>query len=95
MLAKAVAHAPTRAEAVRRLAGALERAAIHGPVTNRDLLVRSLRHEEFTSARMDTGFYDRHLADLTRGGTADPLAPLAAALADAHGRPASAAPGAT
>ncbi|OSC67890.1 acety-l/propionyl-CoA carboxylase subunit alpha, partial [Streptomyces sp. 4F] len=65
MIAKAVAHAPTRAEAVRRLAGALERAAVHGPVTNRDLLVRSLRHEEFTFARMDTGFYDRHLADLT------------------------------
>ncbi|MFH9814582.1 biotin carboxylase N-terminal domain-containing protein [Streptomyces sp. NPDC017230] len=85
MLAKAVAHAPTRAEAVRRLAGALERAAIHGPVTNRDLLVRSLRHEEFTSARMDTGFYDRHLAGLTSPAP-DPLAPLAAALADAHGR---------
>ncbi|MFG2679337.1 biotin carboxylase N-terminal domain-containing protein [Streptomyces sp. NPDC048392] len=82
MLAKAVAHAPTRAEAVRRLAGALERAAIHGPVTNRDLLVRSLRHEEFTSGRMDTGFYDRHLPELTRPG-ADPLAPLAAALAEA------------
>ncbi|MGW0766735.1 ATP-binding protein [Streptomyces sp. NPDC002676] len=65
MLAKVVAHAATRAEAVRRLAGALERAAIHGPVTNRDLLVRSLRHEEFTSGRMDTGFYDRHLARLT------------------------------
>ncbi|MFE0809385.1 biotin carboxylase N-terminal domain-containing protein [Streptomyces sp. NPDC058794] len=85
MLAKAVAHAPTRAEAVRRLAGALERAAIHGPATNRDLLVRSLRHEEFTSARMDTGFYDRHLAGLTSPAP-DPLAPLAAALADAHGR---------
>ncbi|MGK9464724.1 biotin carboxylase N-terminal domain-containing protein [Streptomyces sp. G6] len=85
MLAKAVAHAPTRAEAVRRLAGALERAAIHGPVTNRDLLVRSLRHEEFTSARMDTGFYDRHLTDLNSPAP-DPLAPLAAALADAHGR---------
>ncbi|MFC7817696.1 acetyl/propionyl/methylcrotonyl-CoA carboxylase subunit alpha [Streptomyces sp. NPDC057367] len=85
MLAKAVAHAPTRAEAVRKLAGALERAAVHGPVTNRDLLVRSLRHEEFTSARMDTGFYDRHLADLTSPAP-DPLAPLAAALADAHGR---------
>ncbi|MFJ6692445.1 MULTISPECIES: biotin carboxylase N-terminal domain-containing protein [unclassified Streptomyces] len=85
MLAKAVAHAPTRAEAVRRLAGALERAAIHGPVTNRDLLVRSLRHEEFTSGRMDTGFYDRHLADLTRSAP-DPLAPLAAALADAAAR---------
>ncbi|MCL7368817.1 acetyl/propionyl/methylcrotonyl-CoA carboxylase subunit alpha [Streptomyces ardesiacus] len=85
MLAKAVAHAPTRAEAVRRLAGALERTAVHGPVTNRDLLVRSLRHEEFTSGRMDTGFYDRHLAALTRPAP-DPFAPLAAALADASTR---------
>ncbi|MFJ8702037.1 acetyl/propionyl/methylcrotonyl-CoA carboxylase subunit alpha [Streptomyces ardesiacus] len=85
MLAKAVAHAPTRAEAVRRLAGALERTAVHGPVTNRDLLVRSLRHEEFTSGRMDTGFYDRHLTALTRPAP-DPLAPLAAALADASPR---------
>lgn len=85
MLAKAVAHAPTRAEAVRKLASALERAAIHGPVTNRDLLVRSLRHPEFTAARMDTGFYDRHLADLTEPAP-DPHAPLAAALADARAR---------
>ncbi|MEU6476185.1 biotin carboxylase N-terminal domain-containing protein [Streptomyces sp. NPDC047017] len=85
MLAKVIAHAPTRAEAVRRLAGALERAEVHGPVTNRDLLVRSLRHEEFTGGRMDTGFYDRHLAALT-GPAADPYAPLAAALADTCGR---------
>ncbi|WP_440558062.1 acetyl/propionyl/methylcrotonyl-CoA carboxylase subunit alpha [Streptomyces sp. SCPE 10] len=85
MLAKAVAHAPTRAEAIRRLAGALEAAVLHGPVTNRDLLVRSLRHEEFTGGRMDTGFYDRHLPGLTAPAPA-PLAPLAAALADAHGR---------
>ncbi|WNM35976.1 biotin carboxylase N-terminal domain-containing protein [Streptomyces sp. Li-HN-5-11] len=85
LLAKAVAHAPTRAEAVRKLAGALERATVHGPVTNRELLVRSLRHEEFTGGRMDTGFYDRHLAELTRPAP-DPYAPLAAALADAHGR---------
>ncbi|MGI5195930.1 biotin carboxylase N-terminal domain-containing protein [Streptomyces sp. CA-288835] len=85
MLAKAVAYAPTRAEAVRKLAGALERATIHGPVTNRDLLVRSLRHAEFTSGRMDTGFYDRHLGELTES-RCDPYAPLAAALADAQGR---------
>ncbi|MFD5584453.1 biotin carboxylase N-terminal domain-containing protein [Streptomyces sp. NPDC127063] len=85
MIAKVVAHAPTRAEAVRALAGALERTVLHGPVTNRDLLVRSLRHEEFTSGRMDTGFYDRHPAALTEPA-ADPLAPLAAALADACGR---------
>ncbi|MEU9333959.1 biotin carboxylase N-terminal domain-containing protein [Streptomyces sp. NPDC048290] len=85
LLAKAVAHAPTRAEALRRLAGALERAEIHGPPTNRELLVRSLRHPEFTAAAMDTGFYDRHLTDLT-APVPDPYAPLAAALADAHGR---------
>ncbi|MEU1706472.1 biotin carboxylase N-terminal domain-containing protein [Streptomyces sp. NPDC005706] len=85
MLAKVVAHAPTRAEAVRRLAGALERAALHGPVTNRDLLLNSLRHPEFIAGRMDTGFYDRHLAALTAPAP-DPYAPLAAALADAHGR---------
>ncbi|MGW7385909.1 ATP-binding protein [Streptomyces sp. NPDC054794] len=85
MLAKVVAHAPTRAEALRKLAGALERAALHGPVTNRDLLVRSLRHPEFADGRMDTGFYDRHLTELTACAP-DPHAPLAAALADAHGR---------
>ncbi|MFE6333227.1 biotin carboxylase N-terminal domain-containing protein [Streptomyces sp. NPDC057806] len=83
MLAKLIAHAPTRAGALRKLAGALERATIHGPVTNRDLLVRSLRHEEFTTARMNTGFYDRHLPALTEPAP-DPHAPLAAALADAH-----------
>jgi propionyl-CoA carboxylase alpha chain len=83
MLAKVIAHAPTRAEAIRRLAAALDRATIHGPTTNRDLLVRSLRHEEFTTARMDTGFYDRHLSTLTTAAP-DPHAPLAAALADAH-----------
>ncbi|MEU0411053.1 biotin carboxylase N-terminal domain-containing protein [Streptomyces griseorubiginosus] len=85
MLAKVVAYAPTRAEAVRKLAGALERARIHGPVTNRDLLLNSLRHKEFTTARMDTGFYDRHLPELMEPA-ADLLAPLAAALSDAVGR---------
>ncbi|MFH9606059.1 biotin carboxylase N-terminal domain-containing protein [Streptomyces sp. NPDC017448] len=84
MLAKVIAHAPTRPEAVRLLARALERARVHGPVTNRDLLVRSLRHPDFAAARLDTGFYDRHLADLTAPGPGDPAtAALAAALAEA------------
>ncbi|KMS74751.1 acetyl-CoA carboxylase subunit alpha [Streptomyces viridochromogenes] len=85
MLAKVVAHAATRGEAIRRLAGALAGAAVHGPPTNRDLLVRSLRHKEFTAARMDTGFYDRHLTELAELAP-DPHAPLAAALADAGTR---------
>ncbi|MFG2892027.1 biotin carboxylase N-terminal domain-containing protein [Streptomyces sp. NPDC048248] len=90
MLAKVIAWAPTRAEAVRRLAHALERARIHGPVTNRDLLVGSLRHPDFVAARLDTGFYDRHLAELTAHDATrhsrEGLSALAAALADAHGR---------
>ncbi|MFH8568787.1 acetyl/propionyl/methylcrotonyl-CoA carboxylase subunit alpha [Streptomyces sp. NPDC017993] len=90
MLAKVIAWAPTRAEAVRRLAHALERARIHGPVTNRDLLVGSLRHPDFVAARLDTGFYDRHLGELTaRDATRlsrEGLSALAAALADTHGR---------
>ncbi|WP_314175135.1 ATP-binding protein [Streptomyces winkii] len=91
MLAKVVAWAPTRREAVRRLASALERARVHGPVTNRELLVRSLRHPDFAAARLDTGFYDRNLDELTAepeqtDGAAGSrrLAALAAALADAE-----------
>ncbi|MGW2558308.1 ATP-binding protein [Streptomyces sp. NPDC001514] len=89
MLAKVVAWAPTRAEAVRKLAGVLERARVHGPVTNRELLVRSLRHPEFASGGMDTGFYDRHLPELTATEDGEEIAALAAALADAAARQAA------
>ncbi|MFG3406975.1 biotin carboxylase N-terminal domain-containing protein [Streptomyces sp. NPDC048142] len=97
MLAKVIAHAPTRAEAVRLLARALERARIHGPVTNRELLVRSLRHPDFAAARLDTGFYDRHLAGLTAPAPGrDPgRAALAAALAEAVSAAPSTAPAPT
>ncbi len=60
MLAKVIAHAPTRSEAVAVLAAALAGAEIHGVTTNRDLLVRVLRHPEFVTGEADTGFFDRH-----------------------------------
>ena len=60
MLAKVVAWAPHREEAARRLARALRKALIHGPVTNRDLLVRILEHPEFAEGRTDTAFLTRH-----------------------------------
>ncbi|HXQ62653.1 MAG TPA: biotin carboxylase N-terminal domain-containing protein [Acidimicrobiales bacterium] len=60
MLAKVIAHGPTRAEAARALAGVLDRSQIHGVTTNRDLLVRILRHREFLNAEIDTGFLVRH-----------------------------------
>ncbi|MCC3771702.1 acetyl/propionyl/methylcrotonyl-CoA carboxylase subunit alpha, partial [Streptomyces sp. UNOC14_S4] len=86
LLAKVIAWAPTRTEATRRLTHALERARVHGPVTNRSLLVRSLRHPDFAAGRVDTTFYERHLAELTEPedeGEALRLAALIAALADA------------
>ena len=59
MLAKLVAWAPTRYEAARMLAGALARTQLHGLVTNRDLLVRVLRHPAFLTGQIDTGLLDR------------------------------------
>ncbi|MDA8380227.1 MAG: acetyl/propionyl-CoA carboxylase subunit alpha, partial [Actinomycetota bacterium] len=60
MLAKVICHAPSRAEAAATLAATLRRARIHGVVTNRDLLVRILGHEEFLAGATDTGFLERH-----------------------------------
>ncbi|GIG61265.1 acetyl/propionyl-CoA carboxylase subuit alpha [Longispora fulva] len=81
MLAKVVAWAPTREEAARRLASALAGAALHGLATNRDLLVRTLRHPEFLAGATDTGFFARHA--LTAAPEVDRLSVLAAALAAA------------
>jgi acetyl/propionyl-CoA carboxylase alpha subunit len=76
LLAKVIAHAPTRPEAARLLASTLATARLHGIVTNRDLLVGALRSEAFGSGETDTAFLDRHPpAELTAaGGSADPLA---------------------
>jgi propionyl-CoA carboxylase alpha chain len=64
MLAKLIAWAPSRAEAARRLAAALAGARLHGITTNRDLLVRVLRHPAFRAGDVDTGFLDREGAAL-------------------------------
>jgi propionyl-CoA carboxylase alpha chain len=63
MLAKVIAHAPTREEAARHLADTLARARIHGLVTNRDLLVGILRSPEFLAGDVSTAFLDHHRAD--------------------------------
>lgn len=90
-LATVVARATTRTEAVRRLAGALEGARIHGVPTNREELVAVLRHPAFVAGHIDTAFVDLHQDALvaTRGGEeAVRLHALAAALAG-RARPSS------
>ncbi len=84
MLAKLIAWAPTRRAAARRLASALDRARIHGPATNRDLLASVLRHPQFLAGQADTALlagYD--LAGLAPSGAAVRRSAVAAALADA------------
>jgi propionyl-CoA carboxylase alpha chain len=92
MLAKVIAWAPTRGEAVRALAGALARAELHGVATNRDLLVRVLRSPAFAAGEIDTGFLDRHPEVFAPLLPADqlPVTALAAALAGAARRRADA-----
>jgi acetyl/propionyl-CoA carboxylase alpha subunit len=54
MLAKAIAHGPTRAEAAARLAAALDATALLGVPTNRELLVQILRDERFLAGDAST-----------------------------------------
>ena len=90
MLAKVIAHAATRSEAIAALAGALAASRIHGVTTNRDLLVRTLRHEAFGAGATDTGFLDRHGLDVLAAPLADSAAVgrhlVAAALAGQSAR---------
>lgn len=93
MLAKLIAWAPTRQEAARMLASALTRTQLHGVVSNRDLLVRVLRHPAFRAGDTDTGFLDRHpevFAPLLSSVDAVRVSCLAAALAGAAARRATA-----
>ncbi|MEJ7832963.1 MAG: biotin carboxylase N-terminal domain-containing protein [Nocardioides sp.] len=78
MLAKVIAHAPTRQQAARKLAGVLARARIHGLTTNRDLLVQILRSQAFLDERVNTAF----LTERTYAQSdSDPGATVAAAIA--------------
>ncbi|MFT4043418.1 MAG: biotin carboxylase N-terminal domain-containing protein [Gordonia sp. (in: high G+C Gram-positive bacteria)] len=58
MLAKVISWAPTRTQAAAILARRLADARIHGPVTNRDLLVNILRESRFLRGDTDTGYLD-------------------------------------
>ncbi len=60
MIAKVIAHAPTRDTAIRQLAASLAGATIDGIATNRELLVRTLRHAEFVGGQGDSDFLVRN-----------------------------------
>jgi acetyl/propionyl-CoA carboxylase alpha subunit len=60
MVAKVIATGPTRDAAARRLASALAGTVVDGIATNRELLVRTLRHPEFLGDRGDSEFLMRN-----------------------------------
>ena len=85
MIAKVIAWGGDRAEALRRLAAALAEYRIAGLATNRDFLVRLLRHPAFVAGDFDTGFIDRHRdALIPPPGPAPRMALAAASLALLH-----------
>jgi 3-methylcrotonyl-CoA carboxylase alpha subunit len=64
MIAKVIAHAPTRGEALDRLALALGETIVAGPKTNLAFLKSLAEAPDFRAGQFDTGFIDRNLSAL-------------------------------
>ena len=82
MIAKVIAHAPTRTEALDVLASALDQTLVAGPRSNVAFLASLCRAAEFREGQFDTGFIDRNLPAL--GATAREPDLAAAAEGVAH-----------
>ena len=79
MIAKVIASAPDRAEAVARLAAALDRLVVLGVPSNQALLCDIVAHPAFAAGRLTTGFLAEAFPDgWTAGGDDDDAASKAA-----------------
>jgi 3-methylcrotonyl-CoA carboxylase alpha subunit len=82
MIAKLIAHAPTRMTALERLSQAFDHTLIAGVRCNVAFLASLSRTGAFRDGVVDTGFIDRNLAEL--GAAPQPADKAAAALGVAH-----------
>jgi 3-methylcrotonyl-CoA carboxylase alpha subunit len=80
MIAKVIAHGADRDAALDQLAAALGATVVIGPHANAAFLKALAQHPEFRAGRHDTGFIDRHLAELTKIDPAADAAAIAAAV---------------
>ena len=80
LIAKLIAYGPNRNEALARLADALDHTVVVGPRSNAGFLAALCRADGFRKGDFDTGFIDRHLAELgaVPGGTDRAAAALGA-----------------
>ncbi|MGZ5583364.1 MAG: ATP-binding protein, partial [Usitatibacter sp.] len=81
MIAKLVVWGDDRPEAARRMQSALARTALLGVKTNLGFLERVVRHPAFLAGDTDTGFIERHRAELLPPESDVPLEALVAAAA--------------
>jgi 3-methylcrotonyl-CoA carboxylase alpha subunit len=81
MIAKLIVWGDDRAEAARRMQGALAQTTLLGVKTNLAFLERVVRHPAFLGGDTDTGFIERHRAELLPPATDVPLEALVAAAA--------------
>jgi acetyl-CoA carboxylase biotin carboxylase subunit len=81
MLAKVIAAAETRDDAMARLSAALRAFPILGIRTNIPFLLRVLEHPRFRAGEVDTGFLDREGAELADVPDAEPPAFVREAIA--------------
>ncbi len=85
LIAKIIAWAPTREEALRKLVTALQETVIVGPMTNRDFLVAILQHPKFVEGDYHTHFVQEEFDGV---GLNWPEEKLAQILAEAFSSPA-------
>jgi acetyl-CoA carboxylase biotin carboxylase subunit len=96
LLAKVIAHAPTRGEAIARLRRALAVLGVGPIVTNRDFLVAVLDHPAFGAGELHTHFIEQHLPvdarSSAREAAHDRIHAIAAALYEHERRRAAGGP---
>ena len=64
MISKLIIRGETRDDAVRKLAMALETYEIAGPVTNIEFLKKICKSADFMEGKVETGYIDKHRAEL-------------------------------
>jgi len=81
MIAKLIVWGDDRPEAARRMATALSQTALLGVKTNLAFLERVVRHPAYLAGDTDTGFIERHRADLLPPASEVPVEALVAVAA--------------